>query len=224
MNLNILHLVKKDYLLVKKQILLMVLVIIAVPILYLSKLDVVNNSIESAIIVLVVVFVVIMLLPSSVSLVELNSKKGLNFLCIVPYTRTQIVLSKYLFDLCVFGVCFIFLLIVNLIYPSGSVKLSGIVIALTYLLTSIYRGIIIPVEYKYGYEKSKYISTFSIVLMPILISSISQNSACVKVISKIGRLFNGNGLMDIIVVFAIAIVINIVSFTLANRIFKNKEF
>ena len=94
------------------------------------------------------------------------------YLCALPYSRRDLVLSKYLFFLGIYLVCCLIYWLETLIVPGlGSFGLSEAVPVLA--AVSLLLGLYLPVQYRFGYEFTKYFFMFVILgtsfLLPILI-------------------------------------------------------
>ena len=99
-----------------------------------------------------------------------------------------------------------------------------ITVAAAYLGMCLLRGFMIPVEFKFGYENTKYISVIVVMLIGFGIPILIKNG---------GNTFINNSFFDFflsqsqyvlsIVLFASGIVINTVSFFISLSIFQKKE-
>lgn len=144
----LLHLVKKDFLIVKKYVLLMLVVSILIPPLMLWRVPQYAGTLGF---VLAEIFAVCMLLQY-VSLKEFQYQHAAMLLNAAPYSRTQMVLSKYVFCLVIFAVCAVVFFIETLLFSQlGS--LNGMMAAGTLLVLACFVGIYLPVQYRFGYEK-----------------------------------------------------------------------
>ncbi|MRB24889.1 ABC-2 transporter permease, partial [Bacillus thuringiensis] len=79
-------------------------------------------------------------------------------LCATPYTRSAFVKAKYLFLLVVFLCASIIRMIISIIIPSGIENLSINALGITFLVVSILFGILLPFQFKFGFDKTKMIS------------------------------------------------------------------
>ena len=108
-----------------------------------------------------VIFCVFMLLQY-VSLKEYQFPKAATLLCATPYSRRMIVLSKYTFCMITYVACCVIYGIETLIIPElGTCDIK--LFMLMFFIISAFIGIYLPVQYKLGYEKTKF--TFVIVIM-----------------------------------------------------------
>ncbi|MGQ0518315.1 ABC-2 transporter permease, partial [Bacillus sp. D-CC] len=77
----------------------------------------------------------------------------------MPYSRSQIVKSKYLFIASIFIITYVLYILAALITPIEMNFLSINSILISFLVIAIFFGVYIPIQYKYGTEKTKYISS-----------------------------------------------------------------
>ena len=169
------HLVKKDFLIVKKYVLLMLVVSILIPPFMLWRVPQ-NAGIMSF--VLSIIFSVFML-QQYVSLKENQYPKASMLLCATPYPRHFIVLSKYCFVLIIYVTCCLIFWIETLFIS----ELNGfsIEVALIMLLVvSIFEGIYLPVQYKIGYDKTKFVFAVVIMVSPFLLPLLLKISDGMK--------------------------------------------
>ena len=145
------HLVKKDFLLVKKYILFMSLVAIGMPFFMIWRTPMLAGPVSF----LFTVFFVAFILCQYVSQIESKYPKAHALLCAAPYSRSSIVKAKYVFFLIVFVICLIIYSAFSMIFPQ--IKMLDISeILLILLIGAIPFGIYMPLEFKFGYEKTKF--------------------------------------------------------------------
>lgn len=218
----IFQLIRKDLLLIRKYVLFMVIFSAIAPSLLLWNMDVETRFFDfyGIIVFFLVLFVIVLFLSNSVSLIEETYKKGCAYLCTTPYGRDQMVLSKYVFSYLIFaGYCLIYGL-THLVLPKYTISLTFEKIAISFFVISVFRCILIPLEYKFGYEKAKYIITMLIIGMPFVTSMIFGSIDITK------RDFSGIMDMNTIwrgVLIVTLLIINAVSMSLSCWIFKKKE-
>ena len=144
------QLVKKDFLIVKKYVLIMFAVCILFPVFLLWR------SPEYAGIlgfVLITIFSIFMLLQY-VSLKETQYPKASTLLCALPFSRKNIVLSKYIFCILIYLACCLIFGIETLIFPQLR-SIGYKVPILLFMVVSLFLGVYLPAQYKLGYEKNK---------------------------------------------------------------------
>ena len=175
-------LLKKDFLIVRKYVRIMLLFIVLIPPFMRWRTPEFTGVLGF---ILSVIFSVFMLLQY-VSLKEYQFPKAAAFLCAAPFSRKAMVLSKYLFCMTVYMVCCIVFKIETLIIPGlGTAGLK--LFALMFLVTAVFIGLYLPVQYKFGYEKTKIIFMVVImaspVILPLLLRMESLNLDCLSMLS-----------------------------------------
>ena len=94
-------------------------------------------------------------------------------LCATPYSRRMIVLSKYTFCMITYVACCVIYGIETLIIPElGTCDIK--LFLLMFFIVSAFIGVYLPVQYKLGYEKTKF--TFVVVIMasPFILPQIMK--------------------------------------------------
>ena len=163
------QLVKKDFLIVKKYVLIMFAVCILFPVFLLWR------SPEYAGIlgfVLITIFSIFMLLQY-VSLKETQYPKASTLLCALPFSRKNIVLSKYIFCILIYLACCLIFGIETLIFPQLR-SIGYKVPILLFMVVSLFLGVYLPAQYKLGYEKTKLF--YQLVDMPELEGNYLETS------------------------------------------------
>lgn len=152
------QLVKKDFLLAKKYVLIMITVCIIVPPFLILRFPEYAGIVGF---VLITVYSVFMLLQY-VSLKETQFPKASAFLCALPYPRKDVVLSRYIFCLIIYLACCLVFGIETLVFPQlGTFEFTMPV--MLFLVISLVLSIYLPVHYKLGVEKTKIF--FIIIIM-----------------------------------------------------------
>ncbi|TQR43291.1 ABC-2 transporter permease [Paenibacillus popilliae] len=160
----LINLVKKDLILTKKYLLVMLLFAIGGPLFISYRMPLSGNgNISFLITVLFMEFI----LFNTVSVSE-EKYKGASLLCATPYTRNALVKAKYLLVLTIFIVSLGLYTITSLVVPQLLSRLSVLGVGTALLLVSLYLGMLIPLQYKYGYEKTKFISMMIIFVTPFI--------------------------------------------------------
>ncbi len=161
------HLVKKDFLIVKKYVLIMLVAAIAIPPVMLWRAPEYGGVMGF---ILSVIFAVFMLLQY-VSLKEYQCPKASALLCAAPFPRRLLVLSKYIFCLLIYAICCLIFGIETMVAPQlGTLRLDAL--ALMFLITAIVVGLYLPTQYKLGYEKTKFAFVVIIMASPVLTAAL----------------------------------------------------
>lgn len=154
----LIHLVKRDFLIVKKYVLLMFVVCVIIPPFMVWRVPEYAGPMSF---VLSAIFAIFMLLQY-VSLKEYQYPRASTMLCTTPYPRKLLVLSKYVFCLVNYAVCCVIFWIETFIFA----ELGGIhfeMPILMFLVLAVFLGVYLPVQYKLGYEKTKF--AFVVIIM-----------------------------------------------------------
>ncbi|MGE7882450.1 ABC-2 transporter permease [Bacillus sp. NPDC094077] len=160
----LINLVMKDFMLVKKYFLIL-LVFAAIAPIYVSTQIQLNDG--GLVGFLLTVLLMEHILFGTISKFE-DQYKGAALLCATPYTRNAFVKAKYLFLFVIFICVSLIRIITSIIIPSGIEKLSVNALGITFLIFSILFGILLPVQFKFGYDKTKIISFFTVFLIPFV--------------------------------------------------------
>lgn len=159
----LIQLVKKDFLIVKKYVLIMFAVCVIFPLFLIWR------SPEYAGIlgfVLITIFSVFMLLQY-VSLKETQYPKASTLLCALPFPRKDIVLAKYIFCITIYFACCLIFGIETCLFPQ--LRNIGFEIpVILFLIVSLFLGAYLPVQYKFGYEKTKLFFVVLIMASPFV--------------------------------------------------------
>ena len=176
----LLQLVKKEFLIVKKYVLLMAAVCILFPIFLLWRMPEFAGIFGF---VLVTVFSILMLLQY-VSLKETQYPKASTLLCALPFSRKHIVLSRYIFCIVIYFACCLIFGIEALLFPTLQNVSYRIPIVL-FLLVSLCLSIYLPIQYKVGYEKTKLFFTVLIMATPVGFAQLMKKGINLKFLSNI---------------------------------------
>ncbi len=163
----LLHLVKKDFLIVKRYVLIMLATAIAIPPVMLWRAPEYGGMMGF---ILCVIFAVFMLLQY-VSLKEYQCPRASALLCAAPFPRSLLVLSKYVFCMLIYAVCCLIFGLETILAPQlGPLRPDAL--ALMFLVTALVVGIYLPVQYKLGYEKTKFVFVVIIMASPVTTAAL----------------------------------------------------
>lgn len=151
------HLIKKDFMIIKKYVLIMLAISTVIPITIMKELPEAGGMAAFA---AAAVFSIIILLQY-VSMKEYQYPKTIALLCASPYPRIWLVFARYIFCIIVFLGCTLIFYIETLFIPGlGAFQFS--VIGTAFLVIAVFVGIYLPVQYKVGYEKARFIFLIAI--------------------------------------------------------------
>lgn len=159
------HLIKKDFLLVKKSIVTFLGISIIVPLIVIFLME--TSSPIEGIQMIVFLYMLILLELSfmqAVATEEEKSPKAIALLCAAPYSRKEYIISKYACYLIFYAGCLILYSIIAAVYP----KLNFLSISealIVFLAGSLVYGIYTPIALKYGITKARTVFTLVILLI-----------------------------------------------------------
>lgn len=161
----LLNLVKKDFILVKNKLALMLVFTIGAPIFIAYQVDINSGGFLEF---FLTTFFTLYLLFNTVSWAE-DKYKGSTLLSATPYTRKSLVQAKYLFILAVFLICYLIYTATVILSPIDVPMLNLYMVGIVLLIITTLLGIIIPLQYQFGYEKTKYIFMILVFVSPFVI-------------------------------------------------------
>ena len=207
------HLIKKDVLIVKKYVLIMLAAAVLIPPFMLWRAPQYTGVLGF---ILSIIFSVFMLLQY-VSLKEYQFPKAAALLCSTPFSRKMMVISKYIFCITMYITCCIIFGIETL-FISGlgtfDVKLS----MLMFLVVSVFIGIYLPVQYKLGYEKTKFVFVVVIMASPFIFPQLlKMENINLDVFSKTSPLVIYGSIV------AFSLVVLIASILLSIKIYEDED-
>lgn len=211
----LINLVKKDILLVKKYIPITMIIPIAIPLLIMWR----SPEFLGFVAFLTSTIFVEFMMFQYVSMAEVKYPKANALLCATPYPRRAIVVARYIFLLLIFVYCVLAYNILALIlHQIMFLSLSNILTVLL-ILTTIF-GVYTPIQYKLGFEKTKYFFNIVIVATPFLLPRLTN----------LGILVDSNWLSSvslfvwILIMIAMIILVFSVSMIASIKIYRKKEF
>jgi len=211
-------LVRKDTLLVKKYMLIMLFAAIILPVFIKLKTDFLVSG--GAFAFFMSTLFIQYILFNSVSTVEYKYK-GSILLSATPYGRKAQVQSKYLFLMLLFISCYLLYTLTALLFPRQMELLSLADLGSSLLILALVFSILIPVQYKFGFEKAKYIFFFGIFMTPfvtpILLNYIQERDISLQLHLPLPTLANAA------VPVVLALAISIISMKVATRIYEKQN-
>lgn len=164
------NLVRKDFILIKKYFVVLIIIAIGVPIFTTASVTLSSAGFLG--------FFIATLynehfLFATVSVAE-EKYKGSALLCATPYTRKALVKAKYISTLAIFMCTYIIYTITAFVVPMGIEQVNIFTFGLSLLMITIFWGFIIPTQYKFGYEKTKYISILIIFISIAAVPNILE--------------------------------------------------
>lgn len=209
----LLNLIKKDCLIIKKYLILMLGIALIIPLFMYWRMP----SLLGFCTLLLSTIIVELMLTQSVSLVETKYPKATALLCSAPYPRQLLVVGKYIFTLFIFAYCCIVYSIEACLVPNMK-QISVLDIMIAYLVVATIYGIYSPFQYKYGYEKTKYFFVIVIMVTPFILPAVIKHIPAfdLKYLSLSTLAFS-------IALFIISTIISLISLKASINIFRTKE-
>ena len=175
-------LIKKDFMLLKKYVLFIIVIMFTLPAALAAKSSEVN-MVRSTLAFAFEVIYSEFLICRYLAMKEYQYPKAASFLCTLPYTRNMQVASNYLIYLIVFVFCCGAYWIDTLVTPN-LVKLNSELMIPVLFAASVLYSIYMPVQYKFGYDKSKLIFMFLLIAFPLLIAN-TNTAMIMEILSRI---------------------------------------
>lgn len=160
-------LVKKDFLIVKRIFLLVLMGVAIIPPFMLWQVPELTSVLGFIFSVLFAVF----MLMQFVSIKEHQFPKAATLLCATPFPRKMMVLSKYIFCIVIYMIGSGVFWIETFIIP-GLGTLSIRMFIFSFLATSVFISIYFPVLYKLGFEKTNYLLGVLIITSPMYLPKL----------------------------------------------------
>lgn len=209
-------LVRKDILLAKKPILLMLILSAIIPLFVVSSVPAMGGTVAF---IYTVIFTELIILQS-VAAEESKHPKAAALLCAAPYSRKSFVCAKYVFFLLLFTYCYVIFSLVGMINPGvGVVSLS--VVLVVFLCGVIIYGVYLPLHFKYGFEKTKFFFMVTIFVIsfgtPIFAPYFANNNIDFSVLHSIPAAALN------LIMFLASVIILCVSMTLSVKIYSKKD-
>lgn len=210
-------LMKKDLILVKRYWALLIAFAIGAPVFVSLKAGIIGKGFLSFF--LTVLFMEYVLF-GTVSMIE-DKYKGASLLCITPYTRGSLVEAKYLLIFAVYIFSYIIYSITALAAPGIVQNLSFLNVGISFLIITVFYAILIPAQYKFGFEKTKNIIIFVIFLFPIVFPAIikwmNSNHINLQIEIQIPQSIQG------LLLCLLALAIGVASMLLSIKIYSGKD-
>ena len=175
-------LMKKDFMLLRKYILFIIVIVFVLPVAFASKSNEVN-MVQSTLAFAFEVIYSEFLICRYLAMKEYQYPKTASFLCTLPYTRNMQVASKYLAYFIVFVFCCTAYWIDTLFVPT-LIRLSPELVIPVFFVATILYSVYMPVQYQFGYDKSKLIFMFLLIAFPLLIAK-ANTAMIMEILTKI---------------------------------------
>ena len=131
---------------------------------------------------------------------------------------TVAIVSKYALYFIIYVICCIAYLVEMQFVPELKLDNFAQTAALVFLIQAFGMGIFLPIQYKFGYEKTKFVC-FLLFLSPVIIDIAKR----ISVPSKLVSLMQSNSGIAAAITCGCGILIWLVSFVISNKIFAKKD-
>ena len=144
--------------------------------------------------------------------------KATALLASTPYMKSGIVRSKYWLYLIIYIVCCIPSFIETQFIPELAIDnfLHGA--AIVFLIQAVCMGILLPIQFKFGYEKTKFLG-FLIFLSPFLLMAAEN----IRLSPDIANYFNSSPIVLSLLIFAFGIITWLISINISKKIVAKKD-
>ncbi|MCP1102136.1 hypothetical protein M2454_000644 [Aequitasia blattaphilus] len=205
--MNHLKLQQKNWLLVKKYVLILTIIAAGIPLYTFHAIGLISPVLIP---LLCQMSFAVYISHNQLEMVEYKYKGNI-LLCTTAYSRKELVLSKYLFIFLVEMFCVIVYLMLSFVFRKFLAPLNiGDLIVVFFFMTVIY-GLYIPAMMKFGYEKTRFIPALLTIAIPYLSSWI---------IYRTSLLSSGFAFGIQIALFVVAFAILYTSILVATNIYK----
>lgn len=215
---QIINLVKKDYLLIKKYMLLIALIAIITAFLILPLIGLTYGIITYFVSTFTTTIYVVSFVHGYLSKIKYKYD-GDTFLSITTYSRKQLVIANYLFTFSSFlaSICIIFFEFMMIHFYNGQESFKLWFISTTFFVISFIVSLIIPLEYKFGLVNSQLITSFIIVSTPFLLSAI------LRLIGPNHLLMNLSNPLVSLILFSVGLILDLISINISIKLYCKKD-
>ena len=209
---KLLYIIRNNCILTKKYLAVVLLFSVLAPIFLQSKLETYGGDF---LIFFIPCFMSIYLVHGNLSTIDFKNK-GSSLLATTPYTRRMLVVGEYSFLFLLFFAYVAIFCSVSQIVPRFLTSPSILTIGLSFCIISFVFSIYIPILYKLGYEKTKFVSFILVFaapfLSPVIAKFVSEHGITLDFMNKIQY-----------VPFLLASFIGILSMIITIYIYKYKD-
>ena len=207
-------LIKKDLTIVKGYTLGVIAIAIGLPLLLAWRQPQMGGMIS----LLMSVLISSVAFNLAISEKENQYPKATALLSSTPYTKGKVIVSKYALYFIIYVICCIAYLVEMQFVPELKLDNFAQTAALVFLIQAFGMGIFLPIQYKFGYEKTKFVC-FLLFLSPVIIDITKRISFPSKLVS----LMQSNSGIAVAITCGCGILIWLVSFVISNKIFAKKD-
>lgn len=208
------QLIKKDIKIVKGYSAGVVAIAIGLPLLLAYK----QPQIAGLISLMMAVLISSVAFNLALSEKENQYPKATALLSSTPYMRTKVVYAKYLLYFIIYIICclasFVEMCFVPQLVVSDCLKAASIV----FLIQAIGMGIFLPIQYKFGYEKTKFVC-FLLFLSPFAINATEHIAFPANLVD----FFKASPIVLPFALYVLGVLVWLVSLAVSQKIFAKKD-
>lgn len=213
-------LVRKDYILVRRNILILLGICILVPMLIMIPDGDSTHTQMGPLAFLYMAVLTDLSYMQAVATEEEKNPKATALVCAAPYSRKSYIIAKYICYLLFCAACIAAYSIVALLYPRLS-PLSLLEVLILLLIGLILYGIYMPVVIRYGITKARLVFTFGLLficLLPTVVASMLHPDMALII-----AFLQDPPAIIVPILLGVDIAIFLLSMKITIRIFENKE-
>ncbi len=210
----LLNLIKKDIMIVKEYFWGVIFIAIGIPLLIAWRQPWMGGLVG----LLMSVLVATVFFNFAVSEKENKYPKATALLSSTPYMKNKIVFAKYTTYIIIWLICCTASFIEMHFVPEIAIDDFAQAAATVFLIQSICMGIFLPIQYKFGYEKTKLICLLLLFLAPFAVSVTQSLEISINV-----RSFDSIPVFLTFTFFAFGMLAWFVSFVVSEKIFNMKD-
>ena len=207
-------LIKKDLMIVKGYSLGVVAIAIGLPLLLAWRQPQMGGMIS----LLMAVLISSVAFNLAISEKENQYPRATALLSSTPYTKGKVVISKYALYIIIYLVCCVVYWGEMQLVPDLKLENFAQATALVFLVQALGLGIFLPIQYKFGYEKTKFVC-FLLFLSPVIIDITKRVSFPAQLVS----LMQSNTIMVTAIWNGFGICVWFISFAISKKIFDKKD-
>lgn len=211
----LLNLIRKDILIIKEGVLVVFAVAVGIPLLIAWRQPWIGGLAG----LLMSVLVASVSFHLGVSEKENKYPKATAFLSSTPYMKNKIVFAKYTVYIIIWLICCTASFIEMHFVPEIALDDFAQAAAMVFLIQSICMGIFLPVQYEFGYEKTKFACLLLLFLAPFAVT-VTEN---LEIPISIQKLFDSIPAFLTLTFLAFGMLAWFVSFVISEKIFNGKD-
>lgn len=211
------HLLKKNFLILKKTILVMLAVTVALPPVMMWRLaeDMPKEYVGGFALMFIPIFAAIVLLQY-LNAKETQFKNAAALLAVSPCSRSLLVISQYIFCLAVYFACSV-IICLELLAFGNLPDTYFVLMTAFFLILSVLVALFMPFMYKFGYEKVGIVFAFVIIASPMVWSKMVEESQLNAII------FGAHDWVLGVLALAVGVIALIISALISIGIYNRKD-